>query len=451
MCLHDHDDHSGPPSLSRRGVLATAASLAGLGAVGASTSSAQASGTTSGTASGAGPARAASASRRRTTAPPLVVEGGTLLDPLTGAVTEDAVVVLRDGRVAASGTRDETRRARAAVADAARVVDASGLWVLPGLVDAHVHVNALADAAGILRAGATTVRSGSSSFYQDVALRALPAHVPGMAPRMHAAGIFVSPQLGDTLLADPDLAPLAALSGGITDPADLRHVTAVNISRGVDVVKTRANPRAGLPEQDPLELVYDEEQLRAVVRTAADGGAGVLCHAYSKDGCHGAVAAGVQSLEHGVFVSEETLDLMARRGTFFTPTMAAIEGMASSPDPVLAQRGREYSPVLQEAVRAAHGMGVRVVAGTDTFGTATTPIGEEVRRIHAAGIPALDAIRAATTTPAGLLGWSDRVGRLARGYYADLVATPGNPLDDPSALERLTLVVAQGAVVREAA
>ena len=106
---------------------------------------------------------------------------------------------------------------------------------------------------------------------------------------MVAAGVFVTPQLGDTVLADPDLAPLASLPDGVQSPADLRYLTRVNLSRGVDVVKTRANPRAGLPEQDPLELVYDEEQLSAVVDTARRGGAGVLCHAYSAEGCDGAV------------------------------------------------------------------------------------------------------------------------------------------------------------------
>lgn len=115
----------------------------------------------------------------------------------------------------------------------------------------------------------------------------------------------------------------------------------MNLDRDVDVVKTLANPRAGIPEQDPLELVYDEAQLRAVVETARRGKSGVLCHAYNAEGCHGAVAAGVQSLEHGAFVTEETLAQMRRRGTFFTPTMGAVLGLADSPNPILAERGRQ--------------------------------------------------------------------------------------------------------------
>ncbi|KRB45984.1 amidohydrolase family protein [Terrabacter sp. Root181] len=441
MCLHDHDAAPSlpPASLSRRNVLAGAAVLAGVTAAGvASASSATAAG--SATPRGAG-------SVRSTTAVPLVVEGGWVVDPLTGHVVEDGVVVIRDGLVLAVGSRDATRRAVASVGSAARRIDASGRWVVPGLVDVHVHANALADARALLRAGATSVRSGSSSFYQDVAMRSLPDTVPGLAPRMRAAGIFVSPQLGDSLLADPELAPLASLPGGVTSTDDIAHVTRVNVSRGVDVVKTRANPRAGLAEQDPRELVYDREQLTAVVRAAS--GRPVLCHAYSAEGIDGAVRAGVRSIEHGVFVSDATISEMARRDTHFTPTLAAISGMIGSSDPVLDARGREYTPVLMKAVREAHERGVTVVAGTDSFGTDVDPIGSEVRLLVEAGLTPLDALRAATTSAARLLGWSRQGGRLVPGGFGDLLVVDGNPIDDGGAVERVRVVVAQGAVVRQ--
>ena len=330
MCLHDHDVPTlAPPAVTRRNALAGAAVLAGVSAAGAALAP----------TAHAGPGAAEGVPDRTGRPPvpaPLVVEGGTLLDPLTGHVVEDAVVVLARGVVLAAGTREATRRAVAAVAPHADRIDATGKWVLPGLVDAHVHMNALADASAVLRAGATAVRSGSSTFYQDVALRPLSKWAPGTTPRTRAAGVFVSPELGDTVLADPHLAPLAALPNGVQATSDLRYLTRVNRSRGVDVIKTRANPRAGIPEQDPTELVYDREQIAAVV--AAAGRAGVLCHAYSRAGIDGAVRAGVHSIEHGVFVGDATLDRMATSGTYFTPTMAAILGLASSPDPILAER-----------------------------------------------------------------------------------------------------------------
>ena len=440
MCLHDHDVSAvAPPAITRRNALAGAAVLAGVSAAGVAAAS----------AAHAGPGATAGVPDRSGRPPvpaPLVVEGGTLLDPLTGQVVEDAVVVLAHGVVLAAGTRTATRRAVAAVAPHADRIDVSGKWILPGLVDAHVHMNALADASAVLRSGATAVRSGSSNFYQDVALRPLSQWAPGIAPRTRAAGVFVSPQLGDTVLADPHLAPLAALPDGVQSTSDLRYLTRVNLSRGVDVIKTRANPRAGIAEQDPTELVYDREQISAVV--AAAGRAGVPCHAYSEAGIDGAVRAGVRSIEHGVFVGEATLDRMSRNGTYFTPTIAAILGMASSPDPILAERGRTYTPVLQAAVREAHARGVTVVAGTDSFGTDVDPIGREVRHLIEAGLPHLEAIRAATTHAARLLHWSRRIGRLVRGYDADLVVVDGNPLQDAAALERIKLVVAQGAVAR---
>ena len=116
---------------------------------------------------------------------------------------------------------------------------------------------------------------------------------------------------------------------------------------------------------------------------------------------------------------------------------------------MLAERGRQYTPVLQEAVREAYARGITVVAGTDSFGTAVDPIGSEVRLLIEAGLPNLEAIRAASTHGARLLGWGKEVGRLARGYRADVVVVDGNPLEDAAALERVRVVVAGGAVARE--
>ncbi|MGW7680956.1 amidohydrolase family protein [Kribbella sp. NPDC054772] len=433
MC-RDHDEVEPlPSSISRRGVIGGAMALAGAGlaAVGLPTSEAEAVGTS-----------------RPLGEPPVpqavVVENGIVLDPLTGRVVEDAVVVLDRGKVVAVGNRSETRAAVAEVNGRARVIDVEGRWVLPGLIDVHVHENAVADARAALARGATTVRSGTSDFYQDIGLRALGPWAPGVVPRMKASGTFVTPDLGNTILGDPALAPLA---GGVRTPEELRYLTSVNLERGVDWVKTRVNERAGVPEQDPLTQVYDYEQIRAIVTEARKRGVGVMCHSYSEQAIDDAVRAGIKTLEHGVFVGERTLTRMARQGTHFTPTMSAIGGMRDSSNPILKQRGEQYFPVLQAGVRRAAELGVTVVAGTDSFGLDVDPIGGEVRLLHEAGMSALDAIRAATTSAARLLGLEGSVGRLVRGYAADLIAVDGNPLDDPGALEHLHLVIAGGAVV----
>ncbi|MDF2050360.1 amidohydrolase family protein [Arthrobacter sp. Cr_A7] len=443
MCLHDHTSAPTPAaSLPRRGILAGAAALAGISVASIAAQLGGASAAQAGEKPSSGPNYHGSP----LTHPPLIIEGGTIVDPQTGGAIEDGVLVLDGGKVAAVGTRDETREAVAAVAGRARVLNASGRWVLPGLVDVHVHANALADARAILQGGATSVRSGSSSFYQDVALAALPAWAPGVSPRMTPAGLFISPDLGDSLLADPDLAPLATLPTGVRETADLAYLTRVNLSRGAQVIKTRANPRAGIPEQDPRELVYNQEQLSAVVKAAR--GAGVLCHAYSAEGIDGAVRAGVRSIEHGVFVSEGTIAEMVRRGTYFTPTMDAITSMAASPNPILAARGKEYAPILQAAVRAAKDAGVTIVAGTDSFGTDVTPIGTEARLLAEAGLSPLEALQSATVHAARLLGLGNDAGRLVRGGFADAIVVDADPLSSASALEQVRVVVAQGAVVR---
>ncbi len=368
-----------------------------------------------------------------------------MVDPETGRVTPDSVVVFAGGRVVAAGSRDATRRAVREHRGRAKVLDAHGRWVVPGLIDVHVHNNGLEDAGMVLRAGATSTRSGSSLFYQDIALREYSKWKPGQVPRMLAAGTFVTPDLGDTILGDPDLTPLAALPNGVRTASDLAHLVKVNLARGADVIKTRANPRAGLAEQDPLELVYEREQLSAVVKAA--GRSGVLCHAYSAEGIDGAVRAGVRSIEHGVFITEGTIDEMVRRGTYFTPTIATIDGMRHSTDPVLQARGAEYVPILMKAVAEAHRRGVPIVAGTDSFGTAVDAIGKETRFLVEAGLSPLEALRSTTTRAARLFGWN-RAGRLTPGSFADAVIVASNPLDDGGALEKVTGVVAQGVVVR---
>ncbi|MFD4227899.1 amidohydrolase family protein [Streptomyces sp. NPDC058545] len=415
-----------PPSsrLTRRGVIAGAAALAGTSALLATATP-----------------DAAAARRDLSPGGDLVVDGGALLDPATGDVIEDAVVVIKGGVVRAAGSREQVGTH---VPADVPVLQAHGRWILPGLVDAHIHLNTAAEARDAVLRGATTARSGSTNFYQDIAVRELARQMPQQAPRLRAAGIFVTPDLGDTILADPDLAPLARLRDGVRSAEALRRVVEVNLARGVDTIKTRVNERAGLPEQDPLVQVYTHEQLSTIVAAARRGGKSVLCHSYSEKGCHDAVRAGIRSLEHGAFVGEHTLHEMRRRGTYFTPTLTAIAGLIDSSDPILAERGRTYLPVLKRAVLAAHELGVQLAAGTDSSGGKVQPIGREVELMRAAGLPALDAIRTATTGAAKLLGLEGTVGRLRPGFTGDMLVLDGDPLADVTVLKKPACVVRAG-------
>ncbi len=384
----------------------------------------------------------------RRIAPPLTLRGGRLLDPATGRVTEDATVVFTRGRVDRAG-----RGARPA--SWGRVIDVGGAFILPGLLDAHVHASTVAAARLALAGGATTIRSASTSFYQDIGLRALGEFGGLVVPRTLAAGLFVTPNLGDSILADPRLAPLAALPNGVREPRDLRYLVRVNIARGVDLIKTRSTERAGLAEQDPRVQVYDERQIRAVVDAARRVRGGVACHGHGDEGIRDSVLAGVRSVEHGTFASAATLDLMRARGTYLVPTLSAVTDLAEPggeyTDPRLVERGREMLAVLRVTVAAAYERGIPIAAGTDTSYTPATQssIAGEIRLLAEFGLSNLDALRAATTTGAALVRRERELGRLRPSYAADALVVGGDPLADLAALDDVRLVVAAGWIARE--
>jgi imidazolonepropionase-like amidohydrolase len=384
----------------------------------------------------------------RRIAPALTLTGARVVDPATGEVAEDSTIVFARGRVRRVG-----RGARPA--RDGRVIDVAGAFVLPGLLDAHVHVATIAAARLALAGGATTVRSASTSFFQDVGLRAM-GELGGLGvPRVLAAGLFVTPNMGDSLLADPRLAPLATLPEGVRSPEALRHVVRVNRARGVDLVKTRSTERAGLPEQDPRVQVYDVDQLRAVVRAARGLDGGVAAHGHGDEGIRDSVLAGVRSVEHGTFASAATLELMRERGTFLVPTLSAVRDLAEPggeyTDPRLVERGREMLAVLRETVPAAYERGIPIAAGTDTSYTPATlsTIAGEIQLLGEFGLSNRDALRAATTTGARLVRRERVIGRLLPGYAADAIVIGGDPLANLAALDDIKLVVAGGWIARE--
>lgn len=373
---------------------------------------------------------------------PVVLLHANVVDGTNDQPLRDVTVVLSGGRITQVGV-NATHPADALV------IDLRGRWLLPGLIDAHTHISSLAAARRALESGVTTVRSASTSNFQDVGIRELVRAGKLAGPDMLAAGVFISPDLGESVLADPRLASLA---GGVNTLDELRRVVNVNADRGVDVIKTRGTERAGLPNTDPRKQSYTEAQLRAVVEEAAKRGLPVLAHAHGDEGAYAAVKAGVRSIEHGTYLSDSTLRLMARTGAFLVPTYTTLidlrEPGGDYDDPVLHVRALHMIPVAQRMVRRAKELGVRVVTGVDTqYGaTSVSRVSHEVVSFTELGFTPLEAIKSATSLAAECLGLGQKTGRIASGFEADLIVIEGNPLEDIRMIQDVTIVISNGRV-----
>lgn len=384
----------------------------------------------------------ASAEAQGTAPPrPIVITHASLIDGERGAFATNATVVIRDGRIAEIGGSS------VAIPTEATVIDARGRYLLPGLIDAHTHIASLANARRALESGVTTVRSASVPAYQDVALREAVRQGVVAGPDVVAAGVFVSPELGETILAD---ARLAKLAGGVTTEAALREVVRINLDHGVDVIKTRGTERAGLANTDPRKQTYTETQLSWIVDEAGKRNIPVMAHAHGDEGAYAAVRAGVKSIEHGTFLSDSTLQLMKAKGTFLVPTYVTVFDLTQPggdyDEPALTIRGNVMLPVLGETVRRAHRMGVRIATGGDTqYGPESlSRIAGEAAFFVELGMSPLEALRSATTVAADLLGLGSRVGALKIGYEADLILVEANPLQNIRALADVLVVISNG-------
>lgn len=373
----------------------------------------------------------------------VVLRRANIADGARGQIATNSALVIRDGQIAQIEPEPFTPP------PGATVIDLGGRYVLPGLIDAHTHISTLSNARRALESGVTTVRSASTSNFQDVALRDLVKQgaIPG--PDVVAAGVFVTPDLGETMLAD---ARLGAFKDGVTSEAALRGVVRVNLEHKVNVIKTRGTERAGLPNTDPRKQTFTEQQLTWIVDEATKGGVPVMAHAHGDEGAYAAVKAGVRSIEHGTYLSDSTLTLMRQRGTFLVPTYITVMDLTRPggdyDDPVLTMRGTHMLPRLAETVQRAHRMGVKIVTGADTqYGPeSTSRISGEVAALVELGLTPVEALRSATTVAAELLGLGGRTGAIQTGMEADIIVVERNPLQDVRALADVLVVISNGRV-----
>jgi imidazolonepropionase-like amidohydrolase len=379
----------------------------------------------------------------------------TLIDGTGAAPRKGVTVSVRGGRIAllAEGTPASTAGVRR--------IDLGGRFLLPGLIDAHSHIESPAAALRALQSGVTTARVLGDTYLQAMGTRNLirAGHVPGpellvspghIRPKPGLPFFMVYPQFGD------------AIDGELRGPDRIAEATRALIAQGADVIKVGASERAGLVKTDPRRPELTEDEIRAAVTEAAKRGLFVAAHAHAREGVAAAVNAGVRSVEHGTWVDDATLAEMKRRGTYFVPTLAVMSPLGdpqgnSADDVALQLRTQSMMGPLRAAVRKARGLDIVVAAATD----GSYADGDDTGRIRIAheiavlreqiGYTPLESITAATLNGARVLGIESRTGSIRPGMEADLAVYDSDPLEDSRAFFDPRLVISDGRIVVEGA
>jgi imidazolonepropionase-like amidohydrolase len=390
------------------------------------------------------------------------VRAARLLDLATGTMRSPAVVTMEDGKITGVGSE-----APAGV----NVTDLGDVTLLPGFIDSHTHLTDDVDAGFTLRsardgpadfalrgasnamrtllAGFTTVRDLGGSDFADVALmRAIDAgqvEGPHVVPAGHSIGV-TGGHCDQTGFA-PGVLVESSLEGTADGPSRVHEAVRQQIKYGAKVVKICATAGVLSFEASVGAQQMSDQEMKAAVEEAARHGLKVAAHAHGSEGILAAVRAGVASIEHGSMLTDEILEEMKRRGTYLVPTTYLRDIVREDlPEPIRSKR-KSIAETAKESHRRAVAAGVKIAFGTDA---AVFPHGENAREfasLVSRGMSPLDALRTATLNAADLLGVTDR-GVIAAGKLADLVAVPGNPLEDIRVTERPAAVVKGGVLYR---
>jgi imidazolonepropionase-like amidohydrolase len=396
-----------------------------------------------------------------------LIRTGHILDVKTGAEPAAQTIIVTGDRITAIAPTASTPKQSGDTE-----IDLTKYTVMPGLIDAHTHLTmannfdpyfelsmtpakeaiiGVENAKVTLEAGFTTVRNVGANDYTDVALRdeINAGHIPG--PHMQVSG----PALGITGgHMDENLLPYEyhihgeAVADGI--PA-VQHQVRENIKYGADLIKIGATGGVLSKGDDPQASQYTLEEMQAIVADAHRLGRKVAAHAHGAQGILWASEAGVDSIEHGSYLNDEGIAMMKKKGTYLVPTAYLIDWMQQYGNlpPLYIQKMKDVSAVEKQNAIKAIKAGVKIALGTDA---AVYPHGLNAHEVdvyvNQFGMSPLQGIQAGTINAADLMGWTDRVGTIEPGKWADIIAIDGDPLKDVKILQHVNFVMKSGVVYK---